>query len=51
VKVTRRGRAATVRVNLRGLARLTAKLTIRVTLAGGRTLSTTRTYHPCVHRA
>lgn len=51
LKTTRRGRSVTVRVNLRGQSRLTAKLSIRVTLAGGRTVSTTRTYHPCVRRA
>jgi hypothetical protein len=47
VRAVRRGRSVTVPVDLRGVRRTSARLTIRVTLRGGRTVSTTRTYHPC----
>jgi hypothetical protein len=47
LRAVRRGRSVTVRVDLRGVRRTSARLTIRVTLGGGRTVSTTRIYHPC----
>lgn len=47
VRTTRSGRRLSAVVDLRGVKRLTVKLTIRATLRGGRTVSTTRTYHPC----
>jgi len=43
------GREARVRVSLKGRKKSTVKLVIRATLANGRKLSTTRTYHPCPH--
>lgn len=51
VHATRRGRRVSAVVDLRGSGRLVAKLVIRVRLRSGRTVATTRTYHPCTRRA
>ncbi len=48
--VKRVGRRAVVRVRLIGRVRSTVKLVIRARLTDGRTVSTTRTYHPCTSR-
>lgn len=50
LKATRRGRTVTARVDLRRFTRSSAKLVIRVRLRNGRSLTTTRTYHPCSRR-
>jgi hypothetical protein len=46
-KTTVRGRSVRVRVDLRGQSRRTVRLTVRVRVAGGRTIVRRRTYHPC----
>ena len=50
VKARRRGRTVTVPIDLRGFRRLTVTAVIRVRLRGGRTITSRRTYHPCVRR-
>jgi hypothetical protein len=50
VKPKRRGRTVTIPVDLRRYKRLEVKLVIRVRLTNGRTVRSTRTYHPCVTR-
>ncbi len=50
VAVKRVGRRAIVRVRLVGRVRSTVRLVIKAKLTTGRTVSTTRTYHPCTVR-
>jgi hypothetical protein len=45
--VKRVGRRAIVRVRLVGQVRSTVRLVIKATLTNGKTIKTTRTYHPC----
>ena len=46
-----RGRQVRLTVDLRKMRRVTARLVIRVRLRGGRTVRSTRVYHPCVRTA
>jgi hypothetical protein len=47
LRVVRRGRIVSVVVKMRGLPRQAVRLVVRVRLRGGRTVKTTRVYHPC----
>src|SRR3954452_15859 len=46
----RRGRNVRLTADLRKMHRVTAKLVVRVRLRGGRTVRSTRVYHPCTRR-
>jgi hypothetical protein len=50
IAVRRAGRAVRVRVRLTGRARGAVRLVIRARLAGGRSATTVRVYHPCTRR-
>lgn len=51
IRTTGRRRYVSATVDLRGLRRTEVKLTLRATLRGRGTRKTTRTYHPCRHKA
>ncbi len=50
LRTSRKGRRVSTRVDLRKATKSTVKLVIRVKLRSGRTVSTTRTYHPCTRK-
>ncbi len=51
VRARQRGRYVRLTVNLRGTARKTVRLKVRVTLSSGKTVKDARSYHPCRKRA
>jgi hypothetical protein len=46
-----RGRRVQLTADLRSMRRVVARLVVRVRLRGGRTIRSTRTYHPCTRRS
>ena len=51
VRATRKGRVVRLVVDLHGQTRTVVQARVVVRLRGGRKLTSTRTYHPCRHRA